>query len=105
MNRIGVLWGLRVIAAVVGYFVAGVLAGRLQWHFIETRIDAEALRVVVDLIGEPLGLNKITSIDSRLQAIERVVDYLSFPWALLGGVLGLIASEWLIGLAQKAPKG
>jgi len=96
MKRIAIEWGARVAALLVGYFVAGILAGRQLWEFIEQEIDPEALRTAVDLIGKPLGLGKITSIDSRLAAIERIVDHLSLPWALFGSALALLVAEWLL---------
>jgi hypothetical protein len=89
-------WAARFAALIFGYFVTGVLAGRIFWDFIEKKIDPEALRSAVNSIGEVLGLGRITSLDSRLQAIERVVDFLSFPWALLGSALALLTLEWLL---------
>ena len=96
MSKVVVQWASRLAALAIGYFVTGVLAGRLFWNFIEKKIDAEALRAAVNSIGEPLGLGRITSIDSRMQVIERVADFLSLPWALLGSTLALLAVEWFM---------
>jgi hypothetical protein len=96
MNKVVIQWVFRVAALGIGYFAAGVVAGRLLWDFIEKKIDAEALRAAVDAVGGSLGLGKITSIDSRMQVIERIVDFLSLPWALFGSVLCLLVVEWLM---------
>jgi hypothetical protein len=101
MKKLLVPWAIRAATFIVFYFLIGTMVGRSVWNFIENKIDAEALRQAVDLIGPPLGLKKITSIDSRFDAIGHIADYMSLPWALLGGICGVLVVEVLIRRMRK----
>ncbi len=95
-------WLFRLIAIVGGYFLGGVIAGRVFWAFIEEKIDAEVFRSNVNAIGQSVGLEEIKSIDSRLAAIEKIVDFLSFPWALACALLMLLIVDcWIRWAGRK----
>jgi hypothetical protein len=84
---------IRVAVFAVSYFVVGIVVGRSFWNRIERGIDAEAFSNAVDLLGQQLGLAKITSLDTHQNAISQIVDYLTLPWALLGGACALLILE------------
>lgn len=93
MKTMYMRWLVRAASFAFFYLIVGTVVGRWFWSFTEHEIDPEKLRVVVELVGLSVGLKSITSLDSRLDAIERIVDYLTFPWALLGGLCGMLAIE------------
>jgi hypothetical protein len=98
-------WSLRLIAFGVGYLIVGSIVGRSLWRFIENNIPAEAFRLAYNSVAESLGLVAVTSLDSRMIAIERVVDFLSLPWALLGGLICVFLLEWLMQIYFQRSKG
>jgi prolipoprotein diacylglyceryltransferase len=104
MKNFLINFSIRIAVFSVSYFMIGVFVGRYFWNTLEKQTDVEALRLLIDAVGSKVGMARITSQDTYLDAISQLVNYLTLPWALLGGVCGLLLVEWIYFRQQNARK-
>ena len=96
---------IRIAARIFTFIIFGCLLGlplsRWLGAFIETQIEYDALRQVVVLIGEPLGIAPFTDLDSYLDTIWVITRFILVPWMLLAGVCGVLVCDLLVKLLKR----
>ncbi len=96
MKAIFVRSVIRITAFTIFSLLTGVVSGRWLSKFIESEIEYDSFCRAVVLIGKPLGLKVITDLDSYLDTILIVTQFLILPWALLVGVCGMLFIDGLL---------